>query len=86
MACGDYDRLSEDVARAMMSEDMARQSSPKQYPYNSTVKRQEAIDRAARGVHQVYGRRNAHIGECETCKADGRRRVALHRLGGTIGG
>lgn len=56
-----------------MSEDMARQSSPKQYPHNSIKKRQEAIDAAARGVHQAYSRRNEHISDCELCVAEGRK-------------
>jgi hypothetical protein len=68
-----YNKLSDDVVRAMVSEDMARGSSPKQYPHNSALKRQEAIDTAARGVHQAYWRRNTHISECEACKADGRK-------------
>jgi len=73
MPCPEYDKLSDDVNRAMMSEDNARGSSPKQYPHNSEKKRQEAIGNAACGVHQAYGRRNAHISNCEACKADGRK-------------
>jgi len=73
MHCPEYDKLCDDVARAMVSEDMARGSSPKQYPHNSEKKRQEAIASAARCVHQAYSRRNAHISECEACKADGQK-------------
>jgi len=73
MACPEFDKLSDEVARAMLSEDMARGSSPKQYPHNSDKKRQEAIANAARGVHQAYSRRNAHIDDCSECKADGRK-------------
>ncbi len=49
--CPEYDKLIDDVARAMVSEDMARGSSPKQYAHNSAKKRQEAIENVARGVH-----------------------------------
>jgi hypothetical protein len=73
MPCPKYDKLTEDIGRAMVSEDRARDSSPKQYPYNSDKRRREAIDNAALGVRQAYGRRNAHISECEACKADGRK-------------
>lgn len=73
MPCPEYDKLTGDVHRAMASEDRARESSPKQYPYNSDKKRQEAIANAAGGVHQAYGRRNVHISDCEACKADGRK-------------
>jgi hypothetical protein len=73
MACAEYDQLMKDRARAMMSEDMARGSSPQQYPHNSLKKRQEAIDNARHGVHQAYGRRDAHINDCVTCKAEGRK-------------
>ena len=73
MPCSEYDKFSDEVARAMVSEDMARGSSPKQYPHNSDKKRQEAIDNAARNVHQAYSLRNVHIGGCEKCKADGRK-------------
>ena len=45
----------------------------KQYPHNSVKKRQEAVDNAARCVHQAYWRRNAHISDCEACKAVARR-------------
>ena len=73
MPCPEYDKLTETVARAMVSEDMARASSPKQYPYNSVKKQLEAIDNAAHGVHRAYWQRNAHIIECVACKADGRK-------------
>ena len=71
MPCTEHDELRTAIAKAMMREDMARQSSPKQYPYNSTKKRQEAIEETIRGVDRAYAQRNAHIGTCETCKADG---------------
>jgi hypothetical protein len=73
MPCPEYEGLTGDIVQAMVSEDMARGSSPKQYPHNSVKKRQEAIDNAARGVHQAYWRRNAHIRGCEACKAEGRK-------------
>ena len=73
MPCPEYDKFTDEIYKAMRSEDMARGSSPKQYPHNSVRKRQEAIDSAVRGVHQAYWRRNAHISECEACKADGRK-------------
>jgi hypothetical protein len=73
MPCPEYETLSQDVVKAMMSEDMARGSSPAQYPYNSDKKRRETIDRASVGVHHAYQRRNQHINECETCKADERK-------------
>jgi hypothetical protein len=73
MACPEYVKLTAEIHKAMMSEDMARASSPRQYPYNSAKKRQEVVDNAARGVHQAYGHRNTHIKECEACRADGRK-------------
>jgi len=73
MPCPEYDKLMDEIYKAMMGEDMARGSSPQKYPHNSVRKRQEAIDNAAHGVHQAYWGRNAHISECEACKADGRK-------------
>jgi len=73
MPCPEYDKLNDDRYKAMMREDTARGSSPRQYPHNSEKKRQEAIANAAREVHQAYSLRNAHISECEECKADGRK-------------
>jgi hypothetical protein len=71
MACPEHDKLRIDIATAMVREDMARQSSPKQYPYNSLKKRQEAIEGARGAVHRAYQRRNSHILTCEACKTDG---------------
>jgi hypothetical protein len=73
MPCSEYDKLNDERYKAMMREDMARGSSPSQYPHNSDKKRQEAIANAAREVHQAYSQRNAHIRECDACKADGRK-------------
>jgi biotin carboxylase len=73
MPCHVYDKLTDEIYQAMRSEDMARGSSPKQYPHNSDKMRQEAIVNAAQGVHQAYGHRNAHLSECEACKADSRK-------------
>jgi hypothetical protein len=73
MPCPEYDKLSDDIARAIMHEDRARASSPKQYPHNSDRKRQEAIDNADHAVRGAYSLRNGHISGCEKCKADGRK-------------
>jgi hypothetical protein len=54
MACPEHDKLRIDIATAMVREDMTRQSSPKQYPYNSLKKRQEAIEGASCGVSRGY--------------------------------
>jgi hypothetical protein len=42
MPCPVYDKLTDEIFQAMRSEDMARGSSPKEYPHNSEKKRQEA--------------------------------------------
>ena len=81
MPCSEYDKLDHDRTRAMMSEDMARGSSPKDYPHNSDKKRREAIANAANGVHHAYGRRNAHVNDCEACKADGRKQEQYDSTG-----
>ena len=81
MPCPEYDKLSHGVARAMMSEDVSRGSSPKQYPHDSDKKRREAIADARSGVHHAYGRRNAYSSDCEACKADGRKQEQYDSTG-----
>ena len=74
MACAEYDRLHKVGVEAMIAEDRARDIPARSMAESKRLAMRDAAHSKVMAAEAVI---NRHIGECDTCKQDGRTPVNM---------